>query len=60
MKPKHAILITLNLFVTLNVLFAQKQIRYGSNNGKYVTILNKKIYYEEYGTGTPLILLEGK
>lgn len=37
----------------------QKPIVYGSNNGKYVSIFNKKIYYEEYGKGTPLILLEG-
>ena len=39
--------------------FGQNQIPYGSNNGKYVSIFHKKIYYEEYGTGTPLILLEG-
>jgi len=37
----------------------QQPIRYGSNNGKYAIIFNKKIYYEEYGKGTPLILLEG-
>ena len=37
----------------------QKPINYGSNNGKYVSIFDKKIYYEEYGKGTPLILLEG-
>ncbi|WP_439558844.1 alpha/beta fold hydrolase, partial [Dyadobacter sp.] len=35
----------------------QKPIKYGSNNGKYVTIHNKKIYYEEYGQGIPLLLL---
>jgi pimeloyl-ACP methyl ester carboxylesterase len=38
---------------------AQQLIDYGSNNGKYVSIFHKRIYYEEYGTGTPLILLEG-
>ncbi|MCF2443929.1 alpha/beta hydrolase [Dyadobacter sp. CY345] len=32
-------------------------INYGSNHGKYVTIHNTKIYYEEYGIGTPLLLL---
>ncbi len=37
----------------------QKSIKYGSNNGKYVSIFNTKIYYEEYGNGTPLLLLEG-
>lgn len=40
--------------------FAQKKpISYGSNNGKYISIFNTKIYYEEYGKGTPLILLQG-
>jgi len=32
-------------------------IKYGSNNGKYITINDTKIYYEEYGEGTPLLLL---
>jgi pimeloyl-ACP methyl ester carboxylesterase len=36
-----------------------KKIEYGSNNGKQVIIQNKKIYYEEYGQGMPLILLSG-
>jgi pimeloyl-ACP methyl ester carboxylesterase len=35
------------------------QINYGSNHGKNLTILGKKIYYEEYGQGTPLLLLSG-
>lgn len=35
------------------------KIEYGSNGGKQVTVFNKKIYYEEYGKGTPLILLSG-
>lgn len=34
-----------------------KPIKYGSNNGKYALIHNKKIYYEEYGQGIPLLLL---
>lgn len=37
----------------------QQEIKYGSNNGKYISIFNTKIYYEEYGEGTPLILLQG-
>ena len=36
-----------------------KIIEYGSNNGRQININDKKIYYEEYGTGTPLILLSG-
>jgi pimeloyl-ACP methyl ester carboxylesterase len=31
----------------------------GSNNGNYVTVFDTQIYYEEYGTGTPLLLLHG-
>ena len=37
----------------------EQKIEYGSNNGKYLTIFDTQIYYEEYGTGTPLILLQG-
>ncbi len=32
-------------------------VKYGSNNGKYLTINGTRIYYEEYGNGTPLLLL---
>jgi len=39
--------------------FGQAQINYGSNNGKYLTIRNTKVYYEEYGRGTPLLMLHG-
>ncbi len=59
MKFSKAILIIIILLPAFQALFAQKQIHYGSNNGKYVMIFSKKIYYEEYGSGTPLILLEG-
>lgn len=34
-------------------------IQYGSNNGKYISINNTKVYYEEYGKGTPLLLIHG-
>jgi len=59
MKAKRAILIVTSLLLTFHALLAQKQIHYGSNNGKYLVIFNKRIYYEEYGQGPPLILLEG-
>lgn len=36
-----------------------EKIKYGDNNGKYLTIHDTKIYYEEYGQGVPLILLQG-
>jgi len=38
---------------------APSTIEYGSNNGKQATIGDTKVYYEEYGAGTPLILLSG-
>ena len=59
MIPKRGILIAISLFIICQALFAQEKIPYGSNHGKYVMIFNKKIYYEEYGQGTPLLLLEG-
>lgn len=45
--------------IWIDKAFAQKQIPYGSNNGKYISIFDTRIYYEEYGKGTPLILLQG-
>lgn len=38
---------------------AQNQIPYGSNKGKYLKVNNSKIYYEEYGKGSPLLLIHG-
>ena len=36
-----------------------QEINYGSNNGKYITLNDTKIYYETYGSGIPLLLLHG-
>ncbi|GGB77257.1 alpha/beta fold hydrolase [Dyadobacter sediminis] len=49
-------------FVLSGLLFtsckkAEKPVKYGSNNGKYLTIHGTRIYYEEYGQGVPLLLL---
>ena len=52
------ILITIQILLTSCNTETDK-IEYGSNDGKQVSIFNKKIYYEEYGQGTPLILLSG-
>ena len=35
------------------------KIEYGSNNGRHIIVNNRKIYFEEYGQGTPLLLLSG-
>lgn len=54
-------LLMIVIFHCLTIIFVQGQnsINYGSNAGKYVTIQGVKIYYEEYGKGTPLILMHG-
>jgi pimeloyl-ACP methyl ester carboxylesterase len=36
-----------------------ENIDFGSNNGRLININDKNIYYEEYGKGTPLLLLSG-
>jgi pimeloyl-ACP methyl ester carboxylesterase len=57
-KPVKLILIIF-LLLRIGPLTGQQKIKYGSNNGKYISIFNKQIYYEEYGKGTPLLLLQG-
>ena len=48
------------LFVVLsNECVSQTGIPYGSNNGKYQKVSGVKLYYEEYGQGTPLLLIHG-
>ena len=47
------------LFTLTFSLSGNAQIKYGSNNGKYLTIKGVKIYYEEYGKGVPLLLIHG-
>ncbi|QRR02420.1 alpha/beta fold hydrolase [Dyadobacter sandarakinus] len=52
----------LSYFLVLSLLLAacephRKSVPYGSNQGKYLTIRNTRIYYEIYGKGTPLLLL---
>ncbi|MEP7320940.1 MAG: alpha/beta hydrolase [Saprospiraceae bacterium] len=51
-----------NFFATFLIvlpIIITAQINYGSNHGKYLTIRGTKVYYEEYGKGTPLLLLHG-
>lgn len=56
MKTNQLLICILLLIPILT--FGQK-ISYGSNNGKYVSINGTEVYYEEYGSGFPLLLLEG-
>jgi pimeloyl-ACP methyl ester carboxylesterase len=57
MKKTFALIFISLLWISCNT--ETPKIEYGSNNGKYVVINNRKIYYEEYGQGTPLLLLSG-
>lgn len=60
-KPSEMYKLTiLLLFLTINSWKSiGQEINYGSNNGKHITLSGTKIYYEEYGTGMPLLLLHG-
>jgi len=42
-----------------NPCLSQNKIVYGSNHGKYQLVNGIKLYYEEYGNGTPLLLIHG-
>jgi len=52
-------LIVAHFVVQNTTCVAQANIPYGSNNGKYQNVYGVKLYYEEYGQGTPLLLLHG-
>ncbi|MBL7859773.1 MAG: alpha/beta hydrolase [Cyclobacteriaceae bacterium] len=56
MKPIRLILI---LLLSTGCIPEPAAIDYGSNDGRYVVIHNRKIYVEEYGQGMPLFLLSG-
>lgn len=47
------------LIISTFPFLGQGQINYGSNNGKYLTIRGTRVYFEEYGKGTPLLMLHG-
>jgi pimeloyl-ACP methyl ester carboxylesterase len=60
MKTNILIVIVFTLLTTYSTdINAQGDINYGSNNGKYLSIYGTKIYYEEYGKGTALLLCNG-
>lgn len=55
---KSTVQIIILLASISGVIYGQ-EINYGSNSGKQLTIQDTKIYYEEYGSGLPLLLLHG-
>lgn len=36
-----------------------QEIVYGSNNGNYIEVSGRSVYYEEYGTGDIVLMLHG-
>jgi pimeloyl-ACP methyl ester carboxylesterase len=53
----HFLLVSLTA-ISCKISSREEQlVKYGSNNGKYVSIKGTRIYYEEYGKGIPLLLL---
>jgi pimeloyl-ACP methyl ester carboxylesterase len=46
-------------FVAFLISGHAQEINYGSNQGKYITLSKTNIYYEEYGSGMPLLLFHG-
>jgi pimeloyl-ACP methyl ester carboxylesterase len=57
MKKISTLILALIICISSNA--QTKKVEYGSNSGKYITVKNHKIYVEEYGKGTPLLLLSG-
>jgi pimeloyl-ACP methyl ester carboxylesterase len=57
MKIKLGLILVSLLWISCNT--ATKKNEYGSNDGRYININHRKIYFEEYGKGTPLLLLSG-
>lgn len=58
MKIHRAKVYFLTIVLTLSLCGCSK-IKYGSNNGEYLTIHGTKLYYEEYGNGKPVLLIPG-
>ncbi len=59
MKKITAFILVLILWTSCKTETITEAIEYGSNRGKQIVINGKKIYFEEYGQGTPLLLLSG-
>ena len=58
---KKGILITAVLLIVATGAIAQASTNYGNNktSGKYAPIRGIKMYYEVYGSGTPLLFIHG-
>lgn len=57
--PSHKLTFFIIIFVVCSHKNSGQEINYGSNHGKYIEIANTNMYYEEYGSGIPLLLFHG-
>jgi len=57
MKTTYGLILISFLWTGCNT--KKDKIEFGSNSGRSININGKNIYYEEYGQGTPLLLLSG-
>jgi len=57
MKITFGLILVSLLWTSCNT--GTEKIEFGSNDGRLININGKNIYYEEYGHGTPLLLLSG-
>jgi len=57
MKGTYGLILVSLLWTSCNK--GTEKIEFGSNDGGLIRINDKNIYYEEYGHGTPLLLLSG-
>ena len=57
MKIATGLILVSLLWISCNT--GTEEIEFGSNSGSIIKINGKNIYYEEYGHGTPLLLLSG-
>ena len=47
------------IFLSIANSIEAQEIKYGSNNGNYVQILGREVYFEEYGEGDTVLMLHG-
>ena len=59
MKKKSLMAVVVFLVILSNECLSQTGIPYGANKGKYQSVNGVKLYYEEYGQGTPLLVIHG-
>jgi hypothetical protein len=59
MKKINVLLLFFLSSLLISPCFGQEQFQYGSNDGQYISLFSKQIYFEEYGSGPALLLLHG-